>query len=83
MREWDEIDKEIVREVIESPGRSIWEAIRPLLKQRSENTLRNRVRVLEVFGIVSVSRVIGARGALIYPTEGSRAVAFGPQEGEP
>lgn len=41
---WDELDRKMLLRVLDQPGGSIRDIIRPFLKERSESALRSRVR---------------------------------------
>ena len=48
----DEIDVAILENIEKNPGASIRTAIKPFLLERSESVLRNRVRYLELVGLI-------------------------------
>ncbi len=54
MTQFDEIDHAILNRIAEHPGEAILEIIRPFLAVRSENSLRQRVRRLEILGEIRI-----------------------------
>lgn len=63
----DEIDVEILGSVKKNPGAPILKIIEPLLNQRSETVLRNRVRQLHLLGKIQFQRT--KHGILCYLDE--------------
>jgi hypothetical protein len=50
----DDLDRGILKNIVEHPGCSIRDAIRPFLRERSESPLRIRVRKLELFELIEL-----------------------------
>lgn len=51
---WDDLDERILKGIVQHPGGSIRDAIRPFLKERTETTLRTRVRRLWIFELIEL-----------------------------
>jgi len=56
MKEKDDIDRGILRTVEERPGLNIRAAVSPFLLKRSESNLRERVRQLELRGLLRLEK---------------------------
>lgn len=62
---FDELDESMRRAVVENPGISIAELIRPFLKIRCESSLRQRVRGLELQGLIRFEKT--RKEVFVYP----------------
>ncbi|MHB8118642.1 MAG: hypothetical protein ACYDHX_07955 [Methanothrix sp.] len=51
---WDNLDKRMLSCIVEHPGGSIRDVIKPFLKERTETTLRVRVRALWVHDLIEM-----------------------------
>ena len=64
-RIWDDLDKKMLSSIMERPGGSIRDVIRPFLKERTESTLRVRVRTLRIHDLIEMRP--GTNKVQIYP----------------
>jgi hypothetical protein len=62
---YDKLDECIKRAVVEKPGSPIAEIIRPFLKIRCESSLRQRVRGLELQGLIRFEKT--RKEVFVYP----------------
>lgn len=51
---WDELDKQMLLSIVNHPGGSIRDVIKPFLKERSETALRIRVRKLCIHDLIEM-----------------------------
>lgn len=63
----DEIDVALKGTVFEQPGICIAQLIKPFLAKKSESVLRQRVRALEIQGIIRFERT--RKEVLCFPVE--------------
>jgi len=75
----DKFDRELLQRVVDNPGISIIELIKPFLKDWSEPGLRARVRRLEVDGFIKYWPA--AHFMYCYPTETTAAACAGVSKG--
>ena len=69
---WDDLDKQMLQSIMEYPGESIRDVIRPFLKERTESTLRTRVRTLSLHGFIEMRP--GVNRVQCYPTKKSKGL---------
>jgi hypothetical protein len=67
MQDLDEIDKGMLKSIIEHPGQNAIGIFRPYLKDKCETVLRHRLRKLEILGYVRSER--GCVGLHYFPKE--------------
>jgi hypothetical protein len=75
LRPLDEFDKNIMQRVFENPGGSVRDYLTPLLLQLSEPAGRNRMRELELRGLVTLKKT--KREVLVWPTEALKIMFAG------
>jgi hypothetical protein len=61
----DELDNELLSTVSQHPGISIAAIIRPFLRIRCESSLRQRIRALELEGLIRLEKT--RKEVLVYP----------------
>lgn len=74
-RPLDEFDSKILQSIHEKPGESIREYLTPNLLQLSEPAGRNRIRDLELRGLVRLEKT--KRAVKVWPTEALRIMFSG------
>jgi len=53
-QDWDDLDKRMLKSIVEYPGGSIRDVIKPFLKERSESVLRTRVRAFSIHDLIEM-----------------------------
>lgn len=77
LRPLDEFDRNLMQRIFENPGGSVRDYLKPLLLQLSEPAGRNRIRELELRGLVILKKT--KREVLVWPTEALKIMFAGPQ----
>lgn len=77
LRPLDEFDKNLMQRIFENPGGSIRNYLKPLLLQLSEPAGRNRMRDLELRGLITLKKT--KREVLVWPTEALKIMFAGPR----
>jgi len=77
LRPLDEFDRNLMQRIFDNPGGSVRDYLKPLLLQLSEPAGRNRIRELELRGLVILKKT--KREVLVWPTEALKIMFAGPQ----
>jgi len=62
----DELDKALLDRIKTTECRSIRDAIRPFLLEKSESVLRNRIRYLDLHGLIKTEKTKYGRIKLVH-----------------